>query len=440
MESRRVSCQCGTSLKIPETMAQATAVKCPKCNAIVSLKPSPEPTADRAKASKIATPSPVDLDDLPKSSADVPSDVKPCPYCGESIKATALKCRHCGEFLDATKAPARARPLAGSATQAGTEPNPAEYFVAIVLAPLGLLIGLIWAVKKKAKAKRMLQTSGLSLVVVLVSGLLVKTYYIDHKESGPGVDASGLGNQPRYVMVPEGAAEEGYRQNGGQSRGLQPDISSGTVDLEGQPPERKRAMKANVRLEVRQGMGSGVVIQRKDDEVIIVTNRHVVDSTFGANSPVPDIKNVPKLRVTYFNEHSNPASVIWIAPDQIDLALVRAHAPKEIEPVAWSASTKVLAGQEVFALGNPIGLGWTYTRGVVSALRQSTFNGREVGIIQTDAKLTYGNSGGGLYTEKGELVGINTAIADPRLGGGLGFALGIQALVDLKPSGLDLPK
>jgi serine protease Do len=77
---------------------------------------------------------------------------------------------------------------------------------------------------------------------------------------------------------------------------------------------------------------------------------------------------------------------------------------------------------------------------VVSALRQSTFNGREVGIIQTDAKLTYGNSGGGLYTEKGELVGINTAIADPRLGGGLGFAIGTQALVDLKPSGLDLPK
>ena len=307
MESRRVSCQCGTSLEIPETMAAAKSVKCPKCNAIVSLKPSPEPAADRALAPTIATPSPVDLDDLPKSSADVPSDVKPCPYCGESIKATVLKCRHCGEFLDATKAPALARPLAGSATHAGTEPNPAEYFVAIVLAPLGLLIGLIWAVKKQAKAKQMLQTSGLSLVVVLVSGLLVKTYYIDHTESGPGVSgSSGLGNQPGYVIVPEGAAEEGYRQQGGQSRGSRPDVSSGTVDLEGQPPERKLAMKANVRLEVKQGMGSGVVLQRKDDEVIIITNRHVVDSTFQTNSPVPDIKNVPKLRVTYFTSTATP--------------------------------------------------------------------------------------------------------------------------------------
>ena len=144
--------------------------------------------------------------------------------------------------------------------------------------------------------------------------------------------------------------------------------------------------------------------------------------------------------MTYFNEQSNPGTVKWIAPDQLDLALVEAHAPKEIEAVSWTAAPKVLAGQEVFAVGNPIGLGWTYTRGVVSALRQNKANGREFGIIQTDAKLTYGNSGGGLYTSNGELIGINTAIADPRLGGGLGFAVRPQILIDLKPEGLELPK
>jgi serine protease Do len=59
-------------------------------------------------------------------------------------------------------------------------------------------------------------------------------------------------------------------------------------------------------------------------------------------------------------------------------------------------------------------------------------------LIQTDTSITHGNSGGGLYTTAGELVGINTSIADPRFGNGLGFAIRTSILADLKPEGLSL--
>ena len=81
---------------------------------------------------------------------------------------------------------------------------------------------------------------------------------------------------------------------------------------------------------LRQKLGSGVVIQRKEDLVFILTNRHVVDSTYKGGGPVPDVKKMAKVRVAYVNEQSNPGTVVWIAPDQIDLALVTAHAPDGI--------------------------------------------------------------------------------------------------------------
>jgi serine protease Do len=80
-----------------------------------------------------------------------------------------------------------------------------------------------------------------------------------------------------------------------------------------------------------------------------------------------------------------------------------------------------------------MGLGWTYTKGVVSAIRLTKFGKFDIPLIQTDTSITYGNSGGGLYTSKGELVGINTSIADPRLGSGLGFSIRVLVLNDLKP-------
>jgi S1-C subfamily serine protease len=455
MESKLVACKCGTNLKIPESMATVKAVKCPKCGSVVDLRTTPQTTtpsenAPSRPAAKLASPPPSQQSALPNlldenDAASAASDTKPCPYCGETIKAGAVKCKHCGEFLDAAKKPAagKTRAIAGAAASSSDDPNPAEYFVAIVLAPIGLIIGLFWLIKKQGKAIRMLQASGLTTVIVLVTGLLLKMYVFSEDNSGPQGLRDGVQPQPYVVLVPDGQSEDGPPPS---QRGRTPgssnshDLTGGTVDLKDQPPHIQRAMRANVRIEVQQGQGSGVVVQRNDDAVVILTNRHVIDPTFGSRPATPDLKTVPRPRITYFTEQSNPGLVIWIAPDEIDLALVQASAPKDIEPVHWSETPKVLAGQEVFAVGNPIGLNWSFSKGVVSAVRQRKHGNREVGVIQTDTKITYGNSGGGLYTSDGVLIGINTFIADPRLGGGIGFALRPQVLIELKPAGLLLPK
>jgi S1-C subfamily serine protease len=94
-------------------------------------------------------------------------------------------------------------------------------------------------------------------------------------------------------------------------------------------------------------------------------------------------------------------------------------------------------GQTVFAVGNPHGLGWTTTQGVISQLRKRRADDFEARIIQTQAALNPGNSGGGLFDREGYLVGINTWVKDHREGEGLGFAIALDSFLALRPEGLD---
>jgi S1-C subfamily serine protease len=189
-----------------------------------------------------------------------------------------------------------------------------------------------------------------------------------------------------------------------------------------------------------------VIIQRKGDEVWILTNHHVVDLTFARShglqtTLVPAMK---KINVTYFNQQTSEGTVTWVAPDKVDLAIVKTKAPIEIEPVSWQGLPRVIVGQNVFAVGNPLGLSWTYTKGVVSRIGKDPYppppeiKARELGIIQHDTSITYGNSGGGLYAEDGQLIGINSSIVNPMLGKGLGFAIRMSSLMDLNPPGITL--
>jgi S1-C subfamily serine protease len=428
MDYQTLSCSCGASLRAPISAAPGKA-KCPKCGADVAV-----PASAPAVGTGAGAPAP-ELILLTAEDAAAAPERKPCPYCGESILAAALKCRHCGEFLDQSAVPS-ARRAKGAGAPAVNEPNPAEFFVAILLSPIGLLIGAIWAARGLPKAKKMLQVSGLSLAIICVAALLVKTYLFTPEEGPsakipPGADQG----QPYFVVVPGAEGSEGQQPPGS---GRAPGLSK--VDLEGQPPAIQRSMRANVRIEAEHSLGSGVVVERDGDDVVILTNRHVVDPNFKPSTTDggPKLDGMAQLRVAYYNEQSNLGKVTWIAPNGIDLALVRANAPKQVEPVPCDPATKVVAGQEVFAVGNPIGLGWTYTKGVVSALRPDRRGAFNVSLIQTDTSITHGNSGGGLYTTTGELVGINTSIADPRFGNGLGFAIRTSVLADLKPEGLML--
>ncbi|WP_448569279.1 S1C family serine protease [Thermus sp.] len=182
----------------------------------------------------------------------------------------------------------------------------------------------------------------------------------------------------------------------------------------------------------REGAGSGFVI---DQEGHILTNHHVVE---GAGRITVKFHGDPK---------EYQARLVGSAPP-LDLALLKVNAPREkLVPLVLGDSDRIRVGQKAIAMGNPFGLEFTVTQGIVSAIRENPGaigddSGLVPQVIQTDAAINPGNSGGPLLNSRGEVIGINTAILTPtgQFGAaqfaGVGFALPInlvkQYLPDLK--------
>jgi S1-C subfamily serine protease len=170
-----------------------------------------------------------------------------------------------------------------------------------------------------------------------------------------------------------------------------------------------------------EGAGSGSVIDRQGH---ILTNYHVIE---GAQ----------EIRVTLFDSQTYDATLVGADP-VYDIAILRVQAPHEVLfPVEFGDSSGLRVGQEVFAIGNPFGLDRTMTVGIVSSLNRSlpSRSGRVMkSIIQTDAALNQGNSGGPLLDSRGRFIGMNTAIAS-RTGEntGIGFAIPVNSIARVVP-------
>ncbi len=162
-----------------------------------------------------------------------------------------------------------------------------------------------------------------------------------------------------------------------------------------------------------QGQGSGFVY---DKNGYIITNNHVVE---GATS----------VTVTFFDGVQVPAEIIGTDADS-DLAVIKVDvSPDELVPVSWGDSDNIQVGQRAVAIGNPFGLAGTLTTGVISAKGRSlpSLNGyfRIPEIIQTDAAVNPGNSGGPLLDSQGEVIGVVSAIVPRQMGNGERSFLGV---------------
>jgi putative serine protease PepD len=206
-----------------------------------------------------------------------------------------------------------------------------------------------------------------------------------------------------------------------------------------------KVMPSVVKLQIDMGgqgdTGSGIVLSA---DGLILTNNHVVapaaGTEQGAESAFSDSTGGGAMTktVTFANGQTAPFTVVGTDPSG-DLAVVRAQGVSGLTPIAIGSSKDVKVGEQVVAIGSPLGLQGTVTNGIVSALNRpvaagdggggSDGNVSVIDAIQTDAAINPGNSGGALVNMNGELIGVNSAIAS--MGGGDGSGGGQSGSIGL---------
>lgn len=164
-----------------------------------------------------------------------------------------------------------------------------------------------------------------------------------------------------------------------------------------------------------RGLGSGIIVQRNGNIVYVLSNNHVVGEA-------------KEITVVINDEREFPATLVGGDPRR-DLALIRFETQDVNIPIATLGdSDELQVGDIVLAMGNPLGMEFSVTQGIVSALGRRGGPGENISdFIQTDASINRGNSGGALVNLKGEVIGINTWIASPTGASvGLGFSIPVN--------------
>ncbi len=168
---------------------------------------------------------------------------------------------------------------------------------------------------------------------------------------------------------------------------------------------------------IQKGAGSGVIISK---DGYIITNYHVIEGAAHITVTLRDKTEYTDVKVvgTYSNG---------------DIALLKVTPKKDLASVTFGDSSKIQVGDYAVAIGNPLGqLGGSVTDGIISALdREVTIDNETMNLLQTNAEISPGNSGGGLFNGNGELIGIVNAKSSSDSVEGIGFAIPINDVQDV---------
>jgi S1-C subfamily serine protease len=177
--------------------------------------------------------------------------------------------------------------------------------------------------------------------------------------------------------------------------------------------------------------GSGVVLGRTEREYLILTNRHVVDPSFTRSaSRSPDASS--SITAYFYDGTKSPAHIRWVAGGGADLALVATGERTETIPIPQlHPLPRTEIGDKVFTVGNPHDLTWSYNEGVISAIREISAGTGRLRVYQTQTPINEGNSGGGLYSVDGTLIGIVTWTKDKSQAEGISFAIAYTSFLQL---------
>ncbi len=166
-----------------------------------------------------------------------------------------------------------------------------------------------------------------------------------------------------------------------------------------------------------EGAGSGIIFEDDDEKVYIVTNAHVITGANSVGVAIGDSEPVEAKLVG--RDTASDLAVIYVKKADLEKVGVT-----EVTKAKFSDNAGLEVGDMVLAIGNALGEGNTSTFGMISALdKDISVEGKELNVIQTDAAINFGNSGGALVNLKGEVIGINTAKISKEYAEGMGYSI-----------------
>ena len=266
--------------------------------------------------------------------------------------------------------------------------------------------------KKSGRGKYAAKLVASAVAFGLIAGLVMQgvTY---------GFSKAGIGNGATQLATTKTTSSSSSTSSEDLS-GVSSNVMPSIVSITGKFETTSQSWFGQTQSSESEGVGSGIIIGKKDGKILIATNNHVV----------VDAKS---LSVGFVDGKSASATIRGTDSDA-DLAVVevntkdmKASTLKKIAVITLGDSSKLKTGERAIAIGNALGYGQSVTGGYISALnRQVQLTDKTMTLVQTSAAINPGNSGGALLNSKGELIGINTVKYSSEDVEGMGYAIPIN--------------